>query len=422
MIFYASVFPIILIAFIIYFKNIKIDHPISLVAISYIILFALRYFYIQYKWSTDHLAHTYTFNIFLDYALIYCSYFFYIIIFFLFFLENLNKKNVINKYRITVNNDQKVVKIILFLSFYSILYFILYKLIVHDELVLLPASTIGESIPVDRWKGLYFFKIIASTSIIPFFYFLYLFYKEKTHIKYVCISTLSIILYLLCLGVRGAYFDFAAIIVIFGLMIGMRIYSKKIIFLFIFAIISFYYITLKFYASHVDYAFDKIFYLISLIYNRFYFLEYSSTILYKLNSELFIFNLNFISDFISNFLPEYLINYNKFEISKNLCVGVDNGMNTYNVACTSFAMFYYIYTSGLLGLFFICMITFLIIYLWQAFYNTNILFYKVLYLFFFTKIIYFFTLSVNNLLYLSYMIIYILPFLMLRKQIIKNEK
>lgn len=84
MIFYASVFPIILIAFIIYFKNIKIDHPISLVAISYIILFALRYFYIQYKWSTDHLAHTYTFNIFLDYALIYCSYFFYIIIFFYF--------------------------------------------------------------------------------------------------------------------------------------------------------------------------------------------------------------------------------------------------------------------------------------------------------------------------------------------------
>lgn len=422
MIIYASVFPIILITFIIYFKNIKFDHPISLIVISYIIFFVLRYFYVQYKWSTGQLAHTYSFNIFLDHALIYCSYFFYIIIFFLFFLENLNKKKHINGFTIKVNNDQNVVKIILFLSFFAIVYFIFYKLIVNDELVLLPASTLGDSIPVDRWKGFYFFKIVASTSIIPFFYFLYLFYKEKKYLKYLCISTFGVIFYLLCLGVRGAYFDFAVILFIFGLMLGLRIFSKKIIFFSIFVLISFYYVTLKFYAVNDDFSYDKTFYFISLIYNRFYFLEYSSTILYKLNNELINYNLNFISNLFFNFLPEYFINYKKFEISKNLCVGVDNGINSYKVACTSFALFRYLYNGGLLGLLFFSIITFLVVYLWYAFYTTNILFYKTVYLFFFSKIIYFYTFSENNILYLSYMTIYILPFLVLRKHIIKNEK
>ena len=166
-------FSIVVLLCIFKLKKLRIDNPAYLILLNFIIFFYLRYYYINYKWDHEMTTHTPYFNLELNLALSLSAIFFYFLIFSYLVLY---KNNKINFYQIgkiydfkKEKGDDEIIKFILILSFFSSISFIIYHLLVNNYFILKFADVTGEIVPVDRWKNMYLFRIISSTSFIPFF-------------------------------------------------------------------------------------------------------------------------------------------------------------------------------------------------------------------------------------------------------------
>ena len=150
------------------------------------------------------------------------------------------------------------------------------------------------------------------------------------------------------------------------------------------------------------------FFIISLFYNRFYFLEYSTNILSLISNHSHMYQS--LSQIVFNFLPGFMIG-EKENIAQSLCVGVQlSNYVEYISACTSFALFYYFYDSGYYGLLLFLLFSLTIMALWNYFYVSNSLINKSIYMFLFHKIFFFYTFGPNNMIFFIYLFGIILVF------------
>ena len=419
MIFSLSIFfSILILLYILRLKNIKIDNPAYLILFNFIIFFYIRYYYIHYKWSHQMVTHTPYFNPEINLALTLSAVFFYILIVFYLFLFEDKKTNFSQNHKIYIlkkeKGDNELIKFILILSFFSSILFIVYHLLVNNYFVLQFAKVTGEVVQIDRWKNLYSLRIISSTCLIPFFYYYYDYLKKKKISYLFLFSIFNTLLFLLLLGARGGYLDFIFLMIFFNIICGKKLFNKKILIYSIFFFAIFYILTFTFLLDeNTKNSKDNfIFFIISLFYNRFYFLEYSTNILSLVSNFSQVHQS--MGQIVFNFLPGFMIGA-KENIAQSLCVGVQlSNYSEYISACTSFAPFYYFYDSGYLGLLFFLLFSFVIMALWNYFYISNNLLDKSIYMFLFHKIFFFYTFGPNNMIFFIYLLGIILVFFLVR--------
>ena len=174
---YLALYPFLLVIFFQLGKK-KIFNPIFIISLCYFLFFFLRYFYLDYKWENIHSSHTYDPNPYIDVMIFYSSIYFLICIsYFLIISDKIDhvvRKKNFYEYKYS-SIDIKIVNFITFISLFSSIYFIIYSFYFNNINIFKPAIIVGDIIPVDRWKGLYFFKILSSFSYISFFFNFYFF-------------------------------------------------------------------------------------------------------------------------------------------------------------------------------------------------------------------------------------------------------
>lgn len=406
-------FSIVILLYILRLKNIKIDNPAYLILFNFIIFFYLRYYYIHYKWNHEMVTHTPYFNPEINLALALSAIFFYFLIVFYLFLFEDKKINFSQNHKIYIfkkeKGDNELIKFILILSFFSSILFIIYHLLVNNYLVFQFAKVTGEVVQIDRWKNLYSLRIISSTCLIPFFYYYYDYLKKKKIGYLFLFSIFNTLFFLLLLGTRGGYLDFILLLIFFNIVCGKKIFSKKIFIYSILFFAIFYILTFIFLLDEKTNSKDNyFFFIISLFYNRFYFLEYSTNILSLISNHSHMYQS--LSQIVFNFLPGFMIG-EKENIAQSLCVGVQlSNYVEYISACTSFALFYYFYDSGYYGLLLFLLFSLTIMALWNYFYVSNSLINKSIYMFLFHKIFFFYTFGPNNMIFFIYLFGIILVF------------
>jgi hypothetical protein len=314
-----------------------------------------------------------------------------------------------------------IVKIYLWLGIISTILF--------SAITLKNHGTLGWFVPskINIWQSLSILQIPINFIQIIVIHFIF----NTKNRKHLIQLSLGLLLTVFLMGSRGALSVLLVSAIFYASVFNITISKVKILFCIVIVFpVSIAFLTLlKFNGQTVSDSASVLLlilvdpdfwtWLFTVAYGRYYVFDSSILILERLH-EFHSFKYQFFPYLFDNFVPGFL-NSDKISITRLNCAIIAPGRWEETVSCSISFPFFMYYDSGLLGVIYFFILFTTLLFFWKILNNTNLIFFKLVYVYFLQQFMFFLNWDIASINYILYQLLFFSPALLLYKSSIKSE-